>query len=625
MRTQHREIRSLADIEVIEQVPFAERLMARNTYDLIKQGSLIHPGATAISYIVTGDEYRNPTQIPYSELFSQITRTANFLNDLGIGPKDVVSYLLPHVPEAHFILQGAEAAGIANPINFMLKPAALVNLCQAAETKVLVAAGEDLDVDIWQKADAIRKELPELKAVIRVNGPSEEKEGIYGYEELVSRYGRETLDSGREIEPTDIASMLYTGGTTGSPKLTPRTHLQESSFVSIFNLLDALRPGDTLLGVNHLFHTLGTIGGSTTPFSLGAHVVIMSPDGFRDPSIVKNFYKIANHFRGRMIWTVPTHLSMLLEVPVGDNDISSLQYVFVGGAPVSVDLFRRFESATGIKLVEAYGLTETVCITSANPPHGERKIGSAGIRLPYIRQDVFILDSEGKFLREAEANEIGNLCVSGPTVFNGYQDAAHNKGTKPKKDWFNSGDLARKDPDGYFVLTGRSKELIIRGGHNIDPAIIENALYRMEEVRMAAAVGKPDPHAGELPVVYVELKEGSRQTEEGLMGYLKENIEERAAFPKEVIITKNIPLTPVGKIFKPALHWDSVKRVYEKELSVLKDQLKGCEVSVGEHKVLGTLATVKVQLASKTRREAIEERIKQILSPYSVPYRIEIM
>jgi len=622
---ESRKIRSLADIEAIDKIPFKDRLTVLNTHDLIKQGASIDPDGIAISYISSGEEYKNPIQITYRDLLGQIIQTANLLNDLGIGPKDVVSYLLPHLPETHFILQGAEAAGIANPINFMLKPAALQNLCEAARTKVIVAAGEDLDYTIWQRVNAIRKDLPELKAIIRIMGPSDEKEDIYGYEEYVNRYQGERLDSGRDIDPNDTASMLYTGGTTGSPKLTPRSHLQETSFVTIFKLLDILNAGEVLLGVNHLFHTLGTIAGSTTPFSLGAHVVILSKEGFRDSSIVKNFYNIVDHYHGSLVWTIPTHLSMLLEIPIGDNDISSLRYAFVGGAPVSVDLFKKFESATGIKLLEAYGLTETVAITSTNPPYGERKIGSAGIRLPYIQQDVFVLDSEGKFLREAKPNEIGCLCVHGPTVFDGYQNSDHNKGTRPKDGWFNTGDLARKDIDGYFSLTGRSKELIIRGGHNIDPAVIENALYGMDEVKLVAAIGKPDHHAGELPIVYVELKKGSRLTNDQIMSYLKAHIEEKAAVPKDVIMIENMPLTSVGKIFKPALCWDAVKMVYETELSVLKDQVEFYKVDVGEHKVMGTLATVTVKPVAETERGNIEKRVKEILASYSVSYLIEIV
>lgn len=617
-------IRSLADVEAIERTPFQERLSVTNAHDLVKEGVSIDPNATAISYIASGKEYRNPEQITYKDLLKRIIQSANFFADLGIGPNDVVSYLLPHIPQSHYVLHGAEAAGIANPLNFMLKPAALRNLCEAAKTKVLVAAGEDLDPSIWEKANHIRKELPQLKAVIRIMGPSNEREGIYGYEEHLPHYQGNRLDSGRTFDPNDIASMLYTGGTTGSPKLTPRTHLQETSFPIIFRLLDVLHAGESLLGVNHLFHTLGTIAGSTLPFALGAHVVILSKDGFRDPTVVDNFYKIVAHYRGTLIWTVPTHLSMLMEISVEDCDISSLRYAFVGGAPVSIDLFKKFESLTGIKLVEAYGLTETVCITSANPPYGSRKIGSAGIRLPYIQQDVFILDNRGNFVREARPNEIGSICIAGPTVFDGYRDPTHNKGTRPRDGWFNSGDLGRKDGDGYFYITGRTKELIIRGGHNIDPALIENALYQIDAVKLAAAVGRPDRHAGEIPIVYVELKKGSPLSSEQILTYLKEHIEEKAALPKEVIIMESIPLTPVGKIFKPALYWNAVQRVYEQEVKSLGDVLRKVQVSVMEDKTCGCKATIAVEPAASIDAATLIRQIRNKLASFSVKYDVQI-
>jgi fatty-acyl-CoA synthase len=619
------QIKSLTDIEEIERTPFKERLSVSNLHDLIKQGASIDPDAIGITYISSGKEYQASVQIPYRDLLNRIIQTANLFTDLGIGPNDVVSYLLPHIPETHFILHGAIAAGIANPLNYMLKQAALRNLCEAAKTKILVAAGEDLDPSIWEKANYVRKELPRLKAVIRVMGPSDEKEGIYGYEEHLSHYGWKKLDSGRMFDPNDIASMAYTGGTTGSPKLTPRTHLQETSWLIIFQLLNVLHAGESLLGVNNMFHTLGTIMGSSSPFSLGAHVIILSKDGFRDPTIVQNFYKIVAHYRGNIMWAVPTHLSMLMEVPIGNSDISSLRYAFVGGAPISIDLFKKFESVTGIKLVEAYGVTEAVGITSANPPYGKRKIGSAGIRLPHIRQDVFILDNAGRFLRKAYPNEIGCICVAGPTVFDGYKDPDHNKGTRPKDGWFNTGDLGRKDGDGYFYVTGRSKELIIRGGHNIDPALIENVLYQMDGVKLAAAVGKPDPHAGEIPVAYVELTKGSRLTSDLIITYLNDHIDEKAAVPKEIIIMESIPLTPVGKIFKPALYWNAIQREFEKQLKSLDNLLRKVEVAVMEDKTYGCKATITVEPTSHSDIETIEEQIKDKLASFSVKYDVKIL
>jgi fatty-acyl-CoA synthase len=156
---------------------------------------------------------------------------------------------------------------------------------------------------------------------------------------------------------------------------------------------------------------------------------------------------------------------------------------------------------------------------------------------------VLVVDEEGHAEREAETDEIGSICVKGPNVFGGYLEAAHNRAIWAKEGWLNTGDLGRQDADGYFWLTGRKKELIIRGGHNIDPAVIEDPLYRLDQIQTAAAVGRPDPHAGEVPVVYVELQEGATLTADAILDYLRKEVGERAAVPKEVYVLDTIPLT----------------------------------------------------------------------------------
>jgi fatty-acyl-CoA synthase len=214
-------------------------------------------------------------------------------------------------------------------------------------------------------------------------------------------------------------------------------------------------------------------------------------------------------YRANFFSAVPTVLSTLMDIPVGDADIASLQYAICGAAPLSVELFKRFEAHTGVKVLEGYGLTEGACASSINPKDGERKVGSIGIRMPYQQMKVVAVDENGGYLRDAAVGEIGAIAIAGPNVFNGYVEEAHNHGIWVQDGWFNTGDLGRMDADGYFWLTGRKKELIIRGGHNIDPATIEEVLYRLEDVQVAAAVPRPDPHAGEVPVAFVQLAAGA--------------------------------------------------------------------------------------------------------------------
>ncbi len=617
-------IRDLNDIKEIETIPVSERVSEKSTYELIEKGAGINPDATAISFLLNGDGYNQPQEISYKDFISKIRQTANMLHDLGVGPNDVVTYLLPSLPQTHYILWGAEAVGIANPINPLLEADTIRDICVAAGTKVLVGLGDFPGSDIWEKVDAIRGEIPTLTNVIRVFGPSDEAEGIYGYEETVETYPGDRLIFERDIAPDDIASLYHTGGTTGRPKLARRSHYNEVFLAWDLKIATDLQPGETVMVGLPLFHCNGTCVTGLLPFSVGGHVVILSPMGYRDVSIMKNFYKIVDHFKPTFFSCVPTVLSGLIEIPVGDSDISSLKYLICGAAPLSVELFNRFEEHTGMKILEGYGLTESTCASAVNPKDGERKIGSIGLALPYQEMKIAIVDEEGGYIRDAETGEIGCVCISGPCVFKGYVEEEHNKGIWIQDGWFNSGDLGRQDEDGFLFLTGRKKELIIRGGHNIDPAMIEEPLYKMNDVKMVAAVGRPDSHAGEVPMAYVEVAENSNITGDEIMMWAKKNIGERAAIPKEIIVIDEIPLTAVGKVFKPALKWDAIRRVYEKELAGLGSFADSFSVEVNEDKVHGTGAKIIVKPAEGVDQDTIIKKINELLTRYTIHYEIEI-
>jgi len=618
------QIATMADLEKIAEISIQERLPFFNTYDMIKHGAAIDPDAIAISFIMSGEQYANPIQVTYSEFLAQVTRTANLFHDLGIRSTDVISYILPNLPHSHYVLWGGQATGVVSAINPLLEPGAVSDICKSANTKVLVALGEWPGANIWEKALAVRRDLPNLKAVVRIMGPSDEADGIYGYDEIIGRYNSDSLDSSRQIAPEDTASIFHTGGTTGTPKLAPHTHFNEVSMALMMKLHGLLRQGNAILSGLPLFHVNGTTVTGSYPFSIGAHVVILGPQGYRDPSVIKNFYKIVEHYKAVSFSLVPTVLSMLLQVPTEGADISSLRYGVCGAAPLSVELFQQFEAHSGMKILEGYGLTEGTCASAVNPYHGERKIGSIGLHHPYQEMKVFIVNDQGEFVREAETDEIGSVCIKGPNVFKGYLDNRHNMGIWPKESWLNTGDLGRQDSDGYFWLTGRKKELIIRGGHNIDPAAIEEPLYAIPGVQIAAAVGGPDPHAGEVPVAYVQLQDDANLTPEKILDDLRQTIGERAAIPKKVVIVDKIPLTPVGKIFKPALRWDAIKRVYEDELRQLGDLVESIEVKVAEDKIHGSLATIIVKPAPNVSRDRIADTVNEILGRYTVKYKVDV-
>ncbi len=608
-----------------ERTPLDQRLKAFNTYDLIKYGASLDPQALAISYVQSGEDYDKPVQINYRTLMSEINRSANLFHDLGIGPNDVVSYLLPAIPQAHFVFWGVEAVGIINPVNPMLEADTLRDIFRAAGTQVLVALGETPGADIWQKVEQIRHDLPELKTVVRMMGPDDEIEGVIDYEKVIQNYNGEGLDFDRTIHRDDIASILHTGGTTGTPKLAPRSHMNEVTMALMVNIHKVFHQGETVLGGLPLFHNYGLMGTGLFPFSIGAHVVMLSPVGFRDPSVLKNIWKIVDHYKAVFFNVVPTVISMLLDIPKGDADISSLRFTICGAAPLSVEMANRFVAYSGAKVVEGYGLTEGTSSSSMSPIEGLIKIGSVGLRWPYQEMKVLVTDEAGNYLREAQTDEVGAICIKGPNVFKGYLEERHNKGVWAKEGWMNTGDLGRQDSDHYFWITGRMKELIIRGGHNIDPALIEEPLYQLPEVQMAAAVGRPDARVGELPVAYVQLAPGSTLTAEKILDHLQQAVGERAAIPKEVIIVDEMPLTTVGKIFKPALKRETVKQVYQHELQVLGDMVEQLDVQVVEDKMHGSLAVITIKLVQPSNEDTVKRKVDGLLSAYSTRYRLDII
>lgn len=617
-------VEDITDIETIEKIPFEQRLEATNTYAMIERYAIANPRQTAISFLFNGADYETPIQISYGALIKNIRKTANLFYKLGVRSNDVVSFLLPNLPQTHYVIWGAEAVGIVNPINPLLEPDTIKDICCAAQTKILVCPPDLPGTDVWRKVDAIRKQIPSLEYVIQVMGQTDENENILGYETAIEKCIADKLDFSRDIAPDDVASLYHTGGTTGTPKLAMRTHMNECITSWMVKEVSGLIEGDTVLCGLPLFHCNGVIMTGLVPFSFGGEVLLTSLIGFRDTDVIQNFYKIVEQYRVTAFSAVPTILSALLEVPVGNADLSSFKHLACGAAPLSVEIFKRFEAHTGMKILEGYGLTEGTVSTSINPKDGQRKIGSVGIRLPYQEIKIAEVNEEGAYIRDMPQGEIGVVCIKGPNVFKGYVEERYNQNIWVGDGWFNTGDLGRFDADGYLWLTGRKKELIIRGGHNIDPAIIEETFYKIPGVQLAAAVGRPDVHAGEVPIAYVQVSDTSRLDAAELLALAKKNIGERAAVPKEVIIIPELPLTSIGKTYKPALKRDALKRVLKSELEAFEEVVTA-HVNVKEDMRFGSAAFITVVLKDSTNEQAVLENISERLGNYTIHFEIEVL
>lgn len=609
-----RPVIALRDIEAFEQIPLRERNLPASTYEMLARGGAMAPDQLALSFFLRSDKLRDPFVWTHAELLADITRTANALRRLGIRRDDVVAFVLPNLPEAHFVIWGGEAAGIAFAINPLLEAGQICELLIAGKAKWLVTLAPFRGTDIWQKAIKAAANVPDLQGILTVSfapylpGTTEEATEVSSQAPGADGLSIPVLSLRQEIaaergdalsfempRPGDISSYFCTGGTTGLPKIAARTHLSEvfDAWSTQAFIGSVFAPGNTIFCGLPLFHVNGQLVTGLIPWSQGGHVVMGTPQGYRGEGVIPSFWEIVEHYRVVAFSGVPTVYSALLQMPVGGRDISSVGYGFCGAAPMPVELFRTFEKTTGIRILEAYGLTEGACVSSVNPPEGERRIGSIGLRLPYQQMAVVRLDDSGTFIGFAGREEVGVLAIRGPNVFAGYVNAEHNKGLWLEIDgerWLNTGDLARQDADGYFWLTGRKKELIIRGGHNIDPKLIENAVQNHPAVQLAAAVGRPDERAGELPVLYVQLKPATTASEVDLLAYAVGRIPERAAHPKSVRILAALPVTPVGKIFKPALSMLEIEDVVRQEAASAGVKLKS--LSVVQDARLGLLARI---------------------------------
>lgn len=615
---QNHSIAAMTDIVRLESTPLDQVDMPRTTLDTIIGGTQIDPDAPAVTFILDGEAFEKNTVVSHRALLANVFRCANALRRLEIGRTDVVAYILPNLPETFYVIWGGEAAGIVLAINPLLEASQMAQLMAAANAKVLVALEPTPNTDIWQKSIDAAKSTPSLEAILTVGiggylkgplgslyrvGKKMRPAQAEGLDLPILSLAKEMAKSNSEgldfpgPRPTDLSSMFCTGGTTGLPKIAKRTHFNEAYNIWAMSQFatELCRPGSTCLCGLPLFHTNAKLVTGLAPISYGGHIVLTTPAGYRGKGVIKNFWKIVEAFRVESFSGVPTVFSTLLEHPNTGHDISSLRVGVCGAAPMPVAVFECFEQKTGLRIMEGYGLTEGTVASAINPfLRDQPRIGSIGLRMPYQEMRIGIFDETGHFLRFATTGELGIIMISGPNVFAGYVDESHNEGIWINADgatWFNTGDLGRQDQDGYFWLTGRTKELIIRGGHNIDPKTIEEPLQKHPRVALAAAVGRPDARAGELPVAYVQTTDGPEVTSDEIIAFAYAQIPEQAAVPKDIIFIDEMPVTAVGKIYKRALNVMEIKFVVRREaenlgirltsLDVTQDPSKGLVVGIG--------------------------------------------
>lgn len=613
---------TVEDVLAMEkEASWEERNNPVTLYQLLSRTTGKFPNHNAVSYQIFSGPADKAETLTWSQLKDQVTQAANMFRDLGIGEKDVVAYVLPNCNETLVTMLAGAVAGIVNPINPLLEPEQIASILRETKAKVVVTLKPFPKTDVAQKVAEAVRHAPGVNTVLEVDlnryltppkswivplirpkMENRDKAAHADYLPFLKEMRKQptTLKFADSTEDR-VACYFHTGGTTGMPKVAQHKYsgLIYNGWLGSTLLFTE---NDNIMCPLPLFHVFACHVIMMASLSSGAHVVFPTPQGYRGDGVFDNFWKLIERWKISFIITVPTAISAKMQRPV-DADISTVKTAFSGSAPLPVELFNRFEKATGVKIIEGYGLTEATCLVSCNPVDGEKKIGSIGLTFPYT--DVKIVKNSPEGLVECETGEIGEICISNPGVFAGntYTEADKNIDLFYQNDYLRTGDLGRFDEDSYLWITGRAKDLIIRGGHNIDPAEIEEALLGHEAVAFAGAVGQPDAHAGELPCAFVELVEGATATADELLEYCKVHVHERAAIPKHLTVLDELPKTAVGKVFKPDLRKHAITRIYNEAL-----QKAGCAArveAVYDDKKRGLIAEVAANGASDAEISAV--------------------
>ncbi|MEJ6389234.1 acyl-CoA synthetase [Gymnodinialimonas ulvae] len=619
---------SAADIKTLEQEkPWPESQPATTLYGLLSQTAAAHGPLNAITFQLLSGASDPAETLSWTQFHSRITQAANLFRSLGVGPNDTIAFVLPNCNEAAVTLLGGAVAGIVNPINPLLDAEQIGAILRETNAKVVVTLKAFPKTDVAQKVAEALTHAPNVRTVLEVDllryltglkkfivpllrpkNPVAHKARVLGFAAECAR--QPTTLAFDDPQEDRVACYFHTGGTTGMPKVAQHTYSGMIYNGWIGHTL-LFTEQDNIICPLPLFHVFASHVILMASVASGAHVVFPTPQGYRGDGVFDNFWKLVERWKISFIITVPTAISAMMQRPV-DADVSTVKTAFSGSAPLPVELFHRFEKATGVTLIEGYGLTEATCLVSCNPVDGEKKIGSIGVPFPHTNVKIVCETPGGP--TECGPDTVGEICIESPGVFAGhtYTETQKNKDLFYYETYLRTGDLGRVDEDGYLWITGRAKDLIIRGGHNIDPAEIEEALAGHEAVAFAGAIGQPDAFAGELPCVYVELVDGASVTEADLMAHASAHIHERAAIPKHLEVLDELPKTAVGKVFKPDLRKRAIMRVYNGALEKAGHAAR--VVAVGEDKKRGLVAHL------ARNGEADEAGVKAVLGEFTRPW-----
>src|SRR6056297_1125768 len=430
-------------LDVQNEIPWADRDRPGSLYQMLRTTVDAFPDRPAISYQLMSGATDPAQTMTWQQFHEQVCRAANLFRSLKINEGDVVALIMPNTLETAVATIGAAIAGIVNPINPLLEPEQIAAILRETDARVVVTLRAFPKTDIAQKTAEAVRHAPRVHTVLEVDlnryltppkswiVPLIRPKNPGNHHADVKCFTRELAGQPITLKFDDpgtdrVAAYFHTGGTTGMPKVAQHRYAGMVYNGWLGHRL-LFTEQDSVMCPLPLFHVFACHVILMAMIKSGAHVVFPTPAGYRGEGVFDNFWKLCERWKTTFVITVPTAVSALMQRKV-DADVSSVKNAFSGSAPMPLELFKRFESATGMTVIEGYGLTEATCLVSCNPPTGEKKVGSVGVAFPYTDVRIINVGSDGEPL-ECAADEVGEICISNPGVYEGntYTEAAKNK------------------------------------------------------------------------------------------------------------------------------------------------------------------------------------------------------
>ena len=502
--------------------PAATRVEPQNLTNLLQQRVQQNPQKQFLFSEADGRVFT------YNEFENVVNATSALLESYGVGRGDVVSLLMPNSVEyivSYFACWRLGA--LAGPVNSLLKEDETAYVINNSEAKAIVVGSE-----FQERIVNIREQLPHLKSVITFE------------DAIASTQHFSEENAAANVSTDDEAIIIYTSGTTGKPKGCLLTHGNLIANARQISQWLGFNEDDRLLTMMPLFH-MNAVSVTTMSALYAGGSTVVSPK-----FSASRFWQIISDYQITSFGSVATMLSMLLHtypngVPVG-LDTSRLRFAMCGSAPVPAEVMQRFEDTFNCLVIEGYGLSESTCRSTFNPPDQRRRPGSCGIP---IGNEMKVVDEED---RDVPDGELGEIVLRGENVLKGYYKNERATAEAFRNGWFHTGDIGYRDADGFFYIVDRKSDMIIRGGENIYPREIDEVLYQHPDVAAAATVGAPDPLYGEEVAAFVVLKQGRDANEEELLAHCRSRLADFKC-PKSIRFVDDIPKGPTGKLLKREL------------------------------------------------------------------------